>query len=412
MPKTVPLLTATQVKALRKKAGVYNVGGDVPGLLLQVSPSGAASWILRATINGRVRQMGFGSYAKVPLEKARRKAREAHEAIQDGRDPIEERRAEKRRKSAEAAKRITFAEAAERYFNDVKAKELRNEKSRDDWLKLVKRHAYPVMGDLPVGEIERPHVLKVVEPLWPRPVGQYVRSSVEAVLDWSAVRGYREGENPAAWRTLKFVLSKPSKSHKVRHYAALPWKEAPSFLVDLRKVETIAAKALEYVILTAARSGEVRQATWEEIDLDARLWTIPEGHTKRLKQHRVPLSNAAIKLLESLPHRDGLLFPGGKYEDRELYDYELGLLKLGRQITVHGWRSSFKDWARSLGTRFTDEASELALAHVSSDATRAAYARDELLPERSRLMADWAEFLETGKAPVATVTEINRDERS
>ena len=151
MPQVVPPLTATQVKALRKKAGVYNVGGDVPGLLLQVSPSGAASWILRATINGRVRQMGLGSYAKVPLEKSRRKAREAHEAIQDGRDPIEERRAKKHRKSAEAAKRITFEEAAERYHRDVKAKELRNEKSRDDWLKQVKRHAYPVMGDLPVG---------------------------------------------------------------------------------------------------------------------------------------------------------------------------------------------------------------------------------------------------------------------
>ena len=409
MPQVVPPLTATQVKALRKKAGVYNVGGDVPGLLLQVSPSGAASWILRATINGRVRQMGLGSYAKVPLEKARRKAREAHEAIQDGRDPIEERRAEKRRKSAEAAKRITFEEAAERYHRDVKAKELRNEKSRDDWLKLVKRHAYPVMGDLPVGEIERPHVLKVVEPLWPRPVGQYVRSSLEAVLDWSAVRGYREGDNPASWSTLKYVLPRPSKAHKVKHYAALPWQEAPAFLADLRKLGTVAAKALEFTILTAARSGEVRQATWDEIDLDAKLENVPAEHTKRLKRHRVPLSEPAIALLKSLPHREGLLFPGGKNGDRELYDYELGLLKLGRKTTVHGFRSSFKDWARSLGTRYTDEASELALAHVSSDATRAAYARDELIPERTRLMQEWAEFLESGQSRVATVTRINSE---
>ena len=200
-----------------------------------------------------------------------------------------------------------------------------------------------------------------------------------------------------------------TKSHKVKHYTALPWQEAPSFLADLRKVGTVAAKALEFVILTAARSGEVRQATWDEIDLDAKVWVVPAEHTKREKQHRVPLSEPAIRLLESLPQREGLLFPGGKNGDRELYDYNLGLLKLGRKTTVHGFRSSFKDWARSLGTRYTDEASELALAHVSSDATRAAYARDELLPERARLMAEWAEYLESGQSRIATVTKINRE---
>ena len=408
MPKTVQALTAAKVKALRKKAGVYNVGGDVPGLLLQVSPSGAASWILRATINGRVRQMGLGSYGKVPLEKARRKAREAHEAIQDGRDPIQDRRAEKRKAASERDRAISFEQAAKRYHRDVKSKELRNDKVRDDWIRLLELHVFEVIGSLPVGEIERSHVLKVVEPLWPRPVGQYVRSSLEAVLDWSAVRGYREGDNPASWSTLKYVLPRPSKTHKVKHYAALPWKEAPAFLADLRKVGTVAAKAMEFTILTAARSGETRQATWHEIDLDMKLWTVPAEHTKREKQHRVPLSEPAMRLLESLPHREGLLFPGGKRRVRELYDYELGLLKLGRKITVHGFRSSFKDWARSLGTRFTDEASELALAHVSSDATRAAYARDELLPERSRLMADWAEYLESGRERVATVTKIDK----
>ena len=223
------------------------------------------------------------------------------------------------------------------------------------------------------------------------------------------MRGRKSRKAPDVRRTLKYVLSKPSKSHKVRHYAALPWKEAPSFITDLRKVGTVVAKALEFTILTAARSGEVRKATWDEIDLDSKLWTVPPEHTKREKQHRVPLSKPAMVLLKSLPHREGLLFPGGKNGDRELYDYELGLLKLGREITVHGWRSSFKDWARSLGTRYTDEASELALAHVSSDATRAAYARDELLPERTRLMQEWAGFLETGRARIATVTKLNRE---
>ncbi|MCH8867682.1 MAG: integrase arm-type DNA-binding domain-containing protein, partial [Proteobacteria bacterium] len=367
MPKTAPPLTATQVKALRKKPGIHNVG-SVPGLLLQVSKSGAASWILRATIDGRVRQMGLGSCGKITLETARLLAHDAHAVIADGGDPIEQRRSEKRRKAAAVDRVITFKAAATRYHRDVKIKELRNQKVRDDWLRLLELHAFPVIGGLPVGEIARSHVLKVLEPLWPRPTAtQNLRPSIEAVLDWSAVRGYREGENPAAWRTLKFVLSKPSKSHKVRHYAAVPWSEAPSFIADLRKVGTVAAKALEFVILTAARSGEVRQATWDEIDFDAKLWVVPPAHTKREKQHRVPLSKLAIRLLESLPYRDGLLFPGGKHGSRELYDFELGgKLKLGREVTVHGWRSSFKDWARSLGTRFTDEASELALAHVSS----------------------------------------------
>lgn len=408
MPKISLPLTAAKVKALRNKPGTHNVGG-VSGLLLQVTPSGASSWVLRATINGKVRMMGLGSFSKIELKQARALARDAHAVIADGRDPIEERAANKRKQAAEAAKRITFKQAARRYHRDVKSKELRNEKVRDDWLRVLELHAFNMIGKLPVGEIDRSHILKVLEPLWPRPTAtQNLRPSIEAVLDWSAVRGYREGENPAAWGTLKFVLSKPSKSHKVQHYSALPWSEAPAFLADLRNVGTIAAKAFEYVILTAARSGEARQATWDEVDLDAGLWTVPPEHTKREKQHQVPLSESAVALLKSLPHREGLLFPGGKYENRELYDYELGLLKLGRKSTVHGFRSSFKDWARSLGTRYTDEASELALSHVSSDATRAAYARDELLPERTRLMQEWADFLESGRSRIATITKIDK----
>ena len=419
MPKIIPPLTAAKVKALRKQAGVYNVGGDVRGLLLQVSPSGAASWILRATIDGRVRQMGLGSYGKVSLEKARKKAREAHEAIQDGRDPIKERRAEKHRKEAAVDRAITFKEAATRYHREVKRPELRSEKVRDDWIRLLELHAFPVIGKLPVGEIERPHVLKVLEPLWPRPIATgNVRPSIEAVLDWSSVRGYRkEGDNPAAWRTLKFVLPKPSRAHKVKRLAAMPWQEVPEFLADLhaRKKEfgIIAAPALELIILTATRSGQVRGAIWEEFDHDAKVWTIPGERMKADKVHRVPLSKPAIKLLESLPHHEeeGLLFsvPNRKGQPRPLYDYELGVITRKRNVTVHGFRSSFKDWARSQGTRFTDEASELALAHVSSDATRAAYARSELLPERCRLMQAWADYLKTGQSRIATVTKINSE---
>ena len=424
MPQKAKELSALQVKALvtHRKVGAWNVGGPAAGLLLQIMRSQSknkdsevtASWVLRATIHGRVRQMGLGPYPAVSLREAREKALEARKAIRDGRDPIQERRVAKRKLAAKADRTITFKSAAIRYHRDVKSKELRSRRSRADWIRLLELHAYPIIGNLAVGDIDRSHIIKVLEQiddegntLWPRPVGQALRAQVEAVLGWAAVRGYREGDNPARWRAnLEIDLPKPSRVHKVRHHAALPWQDGPEFIADLRKVDSVAAKALEFVILTAARSGEVRQATWDQISLSERLWTVPCERMKAGKPHRVPLSKSAIRLLESLPHREGLLFPGGKHGDRKLHDYELGKLKLGRNTTVHGWRSSFKDFARSLGTRFTDEASELALAHVSSDATRAAYARDELLPERARLMQEWANYVESGEARIASVTKI------
>jgi integrase len=411
MPQKAKELRAVQVKALRHPGGTdqpvaYNVGGE-PGLLLQITPSGSKSWLLRASVGGKVRHMGLGSYShRNDLANARQKAHEARDLIRAGRDPIEERKARKQALAAESGQRVTFRQATERYHKDVKVGELRNERSRTNWLRAMELHAFPVMGHLLVGEVELQHVLSALEPTWPRPSTVSLRAQIEAVLEWSKVRGHRDGDNPAAWRTLKHVLSAPGKAHKVRHRAALPFSEAAAFVADLRTIEATAAQALEFLILTAARSGEVRNATWDEIDLQKKLWTIPGERMKAGKAHRVPLSGRAVYLLESLPHREGLLFTKeSQGRTRALSDTDLSALKLGRRLTVHGFRSSFKDWARSC-TTFADEISELALAHVSTDATRAAYARDELLPKREKLMEQWAKYLEEGPSEGATVTNI------
>jgi integrase len=224
-----------------------------------------------------------------------------------------------------------------------------------------------------------------------------VRGRIESVLSWATVSGFRTGENPARWKgALDIVLPKPRKISKVKHHAALPWQEVPAFMPELRKVEGMGAQALEFAILTAARSGEVRGATWGEIDLARKLWTIPAERMKAKKAHRVPLNDAAMKLLSALPRLDGcdFVFPsarGGMLSDATM---SAALKRMGVNAVPHGFRSSFKDWARS-SSRFPDEVSELALAHVSTDATRAAYARDELLPQRTKLMAAWGQFIDT-----------------
>jgi integrase len=238
---------------------------------------------------------------------------------------------------------------------------------------------------------------------------------MELVFSWAATSGYRPREkgNPAQWKgVLEHVLPRPSKIRKVEHHAALPWQSVPAFMVDLRKREGMSARALEFLILTAARSSEVRLATWDEIDLEAKLWTAPATHMKARKAHRVPLTDAAIKLLEALPRfeRSPFVFPavrGGALSD-------MSISAVCRRMKVaavpHGFRSSFKDWCRS-STAYADEVSELALAHVNSDATRAAYARDELLPQRAKLMTAWAKFCATVPKK-ADVTPIRSRRRS
>lgn len=406
MPKKAKELSALQVRRLTDP-GFYAVGG-VAGLHLHVKETGARSWILRITVGGERPDVGLGGFPDVSVEQARQHAREMREQVSRGIDPRAARRDAANTLKADQAKALTFDQAADQ-CHKTKASEFRSAKHADDWINSVRRHAIPVMGRLPIADVEMAHVVTVLTPIWmtKTETATRVRQRIESVLDWATVSGYRSGENPARWKGhLEYVLPKPRKVRKVKHHAALPWQEVGAFMAGLRAREGMGARALEFAIFTAARSGEVRFATWDEIDFEVKLWTVPATRIKAGKQHRVPLSDPAVKLVKTLPRLDGspYVFPaarGGALSDMSL---SAVTRRMGVDAVPHGFRSSFKDWCRS-STSYPDEVSELALAHVNSDATRAAYARDELLPKRIRLMRDWAKFCATVQR-AATITPI------
>lgn len=406
MPKKAKELSALQVKRLTKP-GLHAVGG-VAGLQLQIKATGARSWILRAKIGDKRRDFGLGGYPDVQLAAARDGARAAREQIRQGIDPIEVRKAARAALIAEQARQLTFAEATTQ-CHATKAPAFRNRKHSSDWISSVYRYAVPTIGNLPVADIELPHIVKILEPIWTTrtETATRVRQRIESVLAWATVSGYRTGDNPARWKgNLEYALPSPSKVRKVRHFAALPWQNMGAFMADLRKRDGMSARALEFLILTAARSGEVRLAKWDEINLDEKLWTIPAERMKAQKAHRVPLSDSAIKLLKALPRFEGSSHVFSAPRGGPLSDMSISSVcrRMKVEAVPHGFRSSFKDWARS-STSYADEISELSLAHVSTDATRVAYARDELLPKRARLMRDWAKYCGTvpSKAEVTPI---------
>lgn len=415
MPRSARELSAVEVRQI-SKPGLHPVGG-VAGLLLQVSGTGAKSWILRvSTGEQRIsqsgkpftarRDIGLGGFPTVTLSGAREAARRLREQLAQGVDPVADKKAAKAALRAAKTKRITFAEAAHRCHA---TKVFRNAKHRADWIGSLENHAFPHIGNLPVADIGLPEVLTVLEPIWRdrTETASRTRQRIEAVLKWATVSKYRTGDNPAKWKdNLAELLPQPRKLAPVKHHAALPWQSAPAFMAKLRERNGIAARALEFAILTGSRSGEVRGARWDEFDLDTGIWTVPAERMKAGKAHRVPLSGAALELLASLPRMagSGLVFTaprGGELSDMSLSQV-LKRMEVG--VVPHGFRSTFKDWCRS-STAYPDEVSELALAHVNSDATRAAYARDELLPKRARLMEDWSQYL-AKPATDATVTAI------
>lgn len=415
MPRVAKELSAAAVRNIARagKPGIYAVGG-VAGLALQVGktpatdengarvwvPSDSRCWVLRTHIAGQRRSIGLGPFPEVGLAAAREKAREIKEQIRAGRDPLEQRRAAQAALMAAQAPRMTFERAARAKFAAIQS-EFTNKRSRDRWIGVLERYAFPVIGSMDVADIALPHVVQVLEPIWhtKTETATRCRAHIESTLAWATVSGYREGDNPARWRgNLAEVLPKPRKITKVTHQKALPWAEVPAFMAQLRTHGGMAARALEFAILTAARSGEVRHATWDEIDWAAAVWRVPADRTKMGRPHNVPLSDDAVALLQNLPryHGSDLVFPNS--QGRALSDAMLSKLTrtMGGECVPHGFRSSFKDWARQ-NSSAPDEVSELALAHVGSDATRAAYARDELLPQRRRLMIAWATFLATGE---------------
>lgn len=425
MPKKIAPLSAVEVSRIDTR-GMHAVGG-VAGLLLQVAKGGSRSWVLRARIGNKRRDIGLGGYPDVTLSQARTKARNLREQISGGADPIAERRAARQALEATQAKRLTFAEAARRKHAAIES-EFRNAKHRKDWLSSLERHAFPTIGELDVADIGRTHIMAVLEPIWhtKTETATRVRQRLENVLAWATVSGYREGANPAEWKgNLSALLAQPSKVRKRNHYPALPWQQMPSFMAALAQRKGIATRALEFTILTAARSSEIRGMKWAEVDLKAATWTVPDERIKAGKEHIVPLSSAALAILNTQPRMadSEYVFPaarGGMVSDmsltavvRRLHNADVKAGGKGyvdpkqnnRVATVHGFRSSFKDWARNR-TSYADEVSELALAHVNSDATRAAYARDGLLPQRTRLMAEWATFCASPALESASVTAI------
>jgi len=409
MPKKARELSPIEVQRL-SKPGFHAVGG-VSGLHLRIQDSGARSWILRVVVGNKRRDMGLGGFPEIPIKTARDEARRYKNQIREGLDPIIQRRTAKAALIEDQAKQITFKEAARR-CHQSKVHEFRSVKHGNDWIRSLEMHAFPKIGNLPVGQVELPQIMQVLEPIWHdrTETATRVRQRLESVLTWASVSKLRSGENPARWEgNLKELLANPSKLKKVEHHPALPWQQMGQFMADLRQREGMAARALEFAILTAARSGEVRGMMVKEIDYVTKIWTVPAGRIKAGKEHKVPLSPEAISLLKSLPDNDKSQYVFPAVRNGQLSDMSLIAVvrRMGLKVVPHGFRSTFKDWARSC-TSYPDEVSELALAHVNSDSTRAAYARDELLPQRTRMMKDWAKFCNTVLPTSKNVSQIKR----
>jgi len=390
-------LTALKVDRT-SRPGMYADGG---GLYLRVTEDGTKNWVYRYMLNGRPRWMGMGPLAIYGLQEARAKALDARRRRHEGVDPIDARKAERMRAQLDAAKSITFRECADAYIKSHRAG-WRNSKHAAQWQATLASYAGPVMGALSVQAIDTALVLKVLESIWsekPETAGR-LRGRIEAVLDLAKVRGYREGENPARWRGhLDKLLPPRSKVRRVVHHAALPYAELPGFLVQLREQEGIAARALEFTILTAARTGETIFAQWSEVALLDKIWTVPAERMKAGKIHRVPLSARALAILQEMEalrppgDADGYVFPGGKAgKSLSNMAFLMLLRRMGRDdLTAHGFRSTFRDWAAER-TNFPSEVAEMALAHTVSDKTEAAYNRSDLFERRRRLMQQWATF--------------------
>lgn len=388
MPKKSKEIAAAQLPRL--PVGMHAAGGAT-GLYLRVAPSGARNWILRVTVGNRRRDMGLGGWPDVPLGEARDRARQARRKIDEGIDPIEA------RKAARTVLRETssFSECARRTI-EAKRPEWKSVKHAEQWKNTLDTYARPVVGNMPVDQVELRHIVEILSPIWVEKTetATRLRARLEAVLAWAGASGFRKGENPARWRgNLDAVLAKPGKVAKVEHHRALPFPALPGFLAQLRKREGTSARALEFLILTATRSGEVRGATWEEIDLKDDVWTIPASRMKAGKEHRVPLAPRAVTLLKRLPRfaHTGLLFPaqrGGMLSD-------MALTALMRRMNVdavpHGFRSTFRDWAAE-HTEYPRDVAEMALAHAIGDKVEAAYRRGDLFAKRKAMMVDWAAF--------------------
>lgn len=399
MPRKAKELSPLEVRRL-VKPGRWSVGG-VDGLSLQVTESGAKSWVLRVRVGGKQREMGLGGFPTVSLADARDRARAFRDQVSLGTDPIATRRASQSAAAAERSAQQTFAAVARDYIAKNE-KAWTNPKHAAQWTSTLKTYAEPVVGSLLIRDVTTAHVIKILEPIWTTKTetASRVRSRLELVLDFAIARSLREGPNPARWKgNLDAVLPKAAKVAKVEHHKAVPVGQVAAFMSKLRNQVGVGAKALEFAVLTAARSGEVRGAVWSEINLEAALWVVPSERMKAGREHRVPLSAPAVELLRGLKEGgpSDLLFPGqrGPLSDMSL---SAVLRRMKVDATVHGFRSTFRDWC-SERTSHLSEVAEMALAHAVGDKVEAAYRRGDLFQKRVDLMRDWSTFLETDGGP-------------
>ena len=420
MPRRATPLTAAKVKTA--KPGEH-VDGD--GLRLLVRATGARFWIFRFALAGRTREMGLGragdERGAVPLSQARDKAAELRRLVKAGTDPLAARDADaaaaKAAEQQAAVAGITFRAVAGHYIA-AHASGWRNPKHRAQWASTLATYAFPIMGDLPVASVATAHVVTALDPIWSTvpETASRVRGRIEAVLDYAKARDWRMGENPARWRGhLDHVLPARGKVRAVEHHAALPWTEAGAFLAKLRDQAGIGARALEYAILTAARTGEALGARWSEIDMQAAVWTVPASRMKAHAEHRVPLSKSALAVLGAMAalrltdSPDGFVFPSGT-PARPLSNMAMAMVlrRMKRpELTVHGFRSTFRDWTAET-TAFPREVAEAALAHMLGDKVEAAYRRGDLFEKRREMMTAWAAFCARPYArPVGNVVAIH-----
>ncbi|MFK4442905.1 integrase [Caballeronia udeis] len=393
MPRAANRLSPLTVTKTTKP-GLYADGG---GLYLQITSAGVKSWLFRYMRAGKARGMGLGPTHTIGLADARARALNCRRLLIDGTDPIDARDAERAAQRLDEAAGMTFKQCSEKYIEAHRAG-WKNAKHADQWTNTLTTYADPVFGSKAVSAIDTTLVMKVLEPIWTTKTetASRLRGRIESVLDWATVRGYRSGENPARLKGhLDTLLPKRSRVQKVKHHPALPYADLPKFMKTLQSQEGIAARALEFLILTGTRTNEVIGATWQEVDLNEGVWTVPAERMKMGKEHRVPLSARAVALAKAQEDvkRGDYVFPGARDKKPLSNMAMLQLLERMKRddITVHGFRSTFRDWAGET-TNYPREVCEAALAHGIKDKAEAAYARGDLFEKRRALMQDWATY--------------------
>lgn len=397
--RLIEKLITLSVKKINK-AGDYSDGG---GLWLRVNHAGAKSWMFRFSFEKREHKMGLGATHTVSLAEARDEARNCRKLLRGKVNPLLKRQQTIIQTKIETESRKTFAECAYQYIEDNRAG-WKNAKHANQWTTTLKTYAYPHIGHISVADITTKMVVDLLRPIWVEKAetANRLRGRIQTVLDWAKVQGFRSGDNPAIWQGhLDKILPARSKVSKVVHHPAMPYHDIPTFMKALQFRDGLSIRTLEFAILHANRSGEVRLATWKEIDFDKKLWVIPEERMKAGHEHRIPLTDQAIALLQKLPvftlseqdRKDMFIFPSTK-KDKPLSDMALTsiLRRMNKgQFTQHGFRSTFRDWAAEV-VQYPREVIEHALAHKLADKVEAAYQRGDLLEKRRSLMTDWANF--------------------